>query len=378
MTYPFQIPLWMNPFILPLPYLRSWPGSVCVRVVLLLGYSAVAIAQDGPVLVPRTYEVHHADTSIIIDGKGDEEAWIRAEFSAAFIDIEGEKSPPYSTRMKMLWDDEFLYFYAEMEEPHVWGTLKQRDTVIFYNNDFEIFIDPDGDTHEYYEFEMNALNTVWDLLLVKPYRNGGAVVDNWDIHGLRSAVHIEGTLNDPSDTDRGWSVEVAIPWEALAEAAHMPVPPSGAFWRVNFSRVNWDFQLEAGRYSRKKDDQGRYAPEYNWVWSPQQVINMHEPERWGYVYFKPKGSDHTFKIPEGEPVKWHLYALYRELTARNGSLLKAVKSGNKDLPVVTLGGDELRVRLEFHASGWNLMADAPSGAGVHLIREDGKYDFKNH
>ena len=75
----------------------------------------------------------------------------------------------------MVWDDKYLYFAAEIEEPHVWGTLTQHDSVIFRDNDFEVFIDPNGDTHEYYEFEMNALNTGWDLFLaqaVQLWRDG--------------------------------------------------------------------------------------------------------------------------------------------------------------------------------------------------------------
>src|SRR5207302_4948895 len=63
--------------------------------------------------------------------------------------------------------------FAELEEPHVWGTITRKNKVIFYDNDFEVFIDPDGDNHNYYEFEINALNTIWELTLVKPYRNGG-------------------------------------------------------------------------------------------------------------------------------------------------------------------------------------------------------------
>ena len=119
----------------------------------------------------------------------------------------------------MLWDEDYLYFYAELEEPHVWAKLKERDTVIFYDNDFEIFIDPDGDTHSYYEYEVNAFNTVWDLMLTRPYRDQGQAIDNWNINGLKSAVHIEGTLNDPSDKDKYWAIEVAMPWTTLEEAA---------------------------------------------------------------------------------------------------------------------------------------------------------------
>ena len=84
-----------------------------------------------------------------------------------FVDIEGDSRPATSfrTRMKMLWDDEFFYVAADMEEPDLWGTLTARDSVIFHDNDFEVFVDPDGDTHAYYELEVNALGTPWDLML---------------------------------------------------------------------------------------------------------------------------------------------------------------------------------------------------------------------
>ena len=107
----------------------------------------------------------------------------------------------------------------------MWGTLTQRDSVIFQDNDFEVFIDPDGDNHQYYEIEINALNTVWDLRLVKPYRDGGPAVNEWDVAGMRSAVHVDGTLNDPRDADRGWTVEMALPWEAMSEYANGALTP---------------------------------------------------------------------------------------------------------------------------------------------------------
>ena len=72
--------------------------------------------------------------------------------------------------MKMLWDDEALYIAAEIEEPHVWATITEHDAVIFQDPDFEVFLDPDGDNHNYAELELNAKNTTWDLLLTKPAR----------------------------------------------------------------------------------------------------------------------------------------------------------------------------------------------------------------
>ncbi|MBL0177001.1 MAG: carbohydrate-binding family 9-like protein [Ignavibacteria bacterium] len=123
-----------------------------------------------------------------IDGKLSDAAWAKAPWTDDFVDIEGDAKPAprFRTRAKLLWDERCLYIAAELEEPHVWGTLLQRDTVIFYDNDFEVFLDPNGDTHEYFEFEMNALNTVWDLSLPLPYKDGGKAIDSWDIEGLRT------------------------------------------------------------------------------------------------------------------------------------------------------------------------------------------------
>ena len=100
---------------------------------------------------PRTYVCYKADSPVVIDGKLDDIAWKRSDWTESFVDIEGDLKPKpfYDTKAKMLWDDNYFYFGVEMEEPHVWATLKERDAVIYYDNDFEIFLDPDGDTHNY-------------------------------------------------------------------------------------------------------------------------------------------------------------------------------------------------------------------------------------
>src|SRR5207245_2578806 len=139
--------------------------------------------------------------------------------------------------VKMLWDDTFLYVAAELREPHVWATLTEHDSVIFHDNDFEVFIEPDGDNRDYDEFEINALGTYWALFLPKPYRDGGRADNGWEIPGLRSAVRCDGTLNDSTDVDRSWSVELAVPWRVLKEHSARAAPPrNGDQWRINFSR----------------------------------------------------------------------------------------------------------------------------------------------
>ena len=247
---------------------------------LLIAFLAAGLfAQDQP----KSYDCPKATSPVRIDGKLDDAAWKAAPWTDFFVDIEGAAKPlpRYKTRAKMLWDDEYFYVAAEMEEPHVWATLTEHDSVIFRDNDFEVFIDPNGDTLEYYEFEINALNTGWDLFLDKPYRHGGKASNAWEIPGLKTAVHIDGTLNNPADKDRGWSVELAFPWKVLAEHAHKPAPPrNGDEWRVNFSRVQWQINIVDGKYEKVPK-----TKEDNWVWSPQGLINMHVPEKWGRVRF---------------------------------------------------------------------------------------------
>ena len=334
--------------------------------MLTLGLFAGASIDLNAQRVPESYVAYRTVGPIEIDGKDDEASWRQASYTDPFIDIEGAKTPKYKTQAKMLWDDDYFYVLAKLEEPHVWGNLKQRDTVIFYNNDFEVFIDPNGDTHNYYELELNALNTVWDLFLTKPYRNGATVLDSWDVQGLKSAISIKGTLNNSTDTDDFWMVELAIPWAVLVEASGVTDPPENRFWRINFSRVNWDFDLNNGRYSRKKDANGMYLPEYNWVWSPQQVINMHEPERWGYVFFASQqvGADIGFAIPKDEHVKWAMYEVYRNILAKpNAPMTDAITVMDKNVPLYR---DE-------HETGWNIWVTSPFSGKKMVIDHEGKY-----
>jgi hypothetical protein len=232
---------------------------------------------------PQSYTVIRARKPLIIDGKMDEGEWGRARWTQDFRDIEGEKRPKprYRTRAKMMWDQDYFYVAAELEEPDLWATYDRHDMVIFHEHDFEVFLDPDGDGLHYFEFEMNALNTGWDLSLNKPYKDGGKAEDGWEMPGLKTAVHLKGTLNNPRDRDRGWTLEIAMPWKAFDRGLRAAVPPKeGEQWRVNFSRVEWVLEVVGGKYKKREG-----LKEDNWVWSVQGLINMHVPEKWGRVRF---------------------------------------------------------------------------------------------
>ena len=258
--------------------------------------------------------------------------------------------------MKMLWDDEALYIAAELEEPHVWAYLTDHDAVIFQDNDFEVFIDPNGDNHDYAEFEMNARNTTWDLLLTKPYKDGGRVLNAWEIVGLKTGVHVDGTLNDPSDTDKGWTLEIKWPWKGLQEIAGGVLPPKdGDNWRINFSRVEWDTTIEAGKYQKVK---GR--PEHNWVWSPQGVIDMHRPERWGYLQFSTAEPGKAAFKPDPDWARRDLLhrVYYAQRNYRNANGKFATTTDDLGLKQLSEAVTIETTRRTFEAS----VSEPPSGA----------------
>jgi hypothetical protein len=256
---------------------RLRPSAANVFLVFLL--VSAAFAADPP---PKRYTCVRTESAIHVDGKLDDAAWKRASWTDWFVDIRGPSlpKPRFRTRVKMLWDDTYFYVGAELAEPDVWATLTEHDSVIFHDNDFEAFLNPTGDTLKYFEFEINALNTGWDLFLPKPYLKGGKADNGWEIPGLLSAVSVRGTINDSRDRDRGWIVELAFPWSAFTERSGVQRPEPGAEWRVNFSRVEWQVRTVNGHYEKLPG-----LKEDNWVWSPQGVVNMHIPERWGFVKF---------------------------------------------------------------------------------------------
>lgn len=338
-----------------------------IAIVALLA-SVIGVGAElvsAPELVsppdPRGYICYRATSPITIDGALDDPAWRDAPWTDEFVDIEGDPkpAPALRTRAKMLWDDTYFYVGAELVEPQLSAKLTAHDSVIFHDNDFEVFIDPNGDNHEYYEFEINALGTTWDLLLPRPYKDGGKPVNSWEIPGMKSAVHLDGTLNDARDTDRAWSVELAFPWAVLGELARRPAPPAdGDQWRVNFSRVEW----VSGKDS-------------NWVWSPQHVVDMHRPETWGYVQFSTARPGSAAFVPDASlPARKWLHQVYyaqrayRQAHGRWAATLEELHSAapeDKALTGATLKvADSLyQASIELHVPGrpaqrWNIRQDA--------------------
>jgi hypothetical protein len=278
-----------------------------------------APAVSAPLAEPLAYRAPYAKEPPAIGGSLEQGAWAGAPWTDDFVDIEGDRRPrpAYRTRAKMLWDERFLYVGAQIEEPHVWSSLREHDQIVFQDNDFEAFIDPDGDGREYYEIEINARGTVFDLFLHRSYRDGAPAIHEWDVGGaFARSIAFDGTPDDSRDVDRGWTVMLAIPWDAFVpprdpridalpagqrdfgdRARGAAAPRAGDTWRINFSRVQWRHNHErldaagARILPAAAGDGTPYAkraglPEDNWVWTPQWAVDMHLPQHWGRVTFE--------------------------------------------------------------------------------------------
>lgn len=325
---------------------------------------------------PKSYIVPYSAQAPVIDGNLAEGTWQQSPWSEVFTDIEGDKKakPAFQTKVKMLWTDSSLFIAAELQEPHVWGNLTQHDAIIYQDNDFEIFIDPANSTHQYFEIEVNALNTILDLLMPKPYRNGAGAMLSFDICQLQSAIKVHGTLNNAADQDVGWTVEMAIPFRALYTGNRWKAPEEGALWRINFSRVQWHTEIKDDRYVKSRDANGKVLPENNWVWSPQGVVNMHYPERWGYLQFTRKtlGANSTFQLPYNEKRKQYLWLLYYRQKEYQQKHRKYAAS-LKDLNITTneVAVEKMVNKLKVEATSRQFTVSISDGNNTLLLNEEG-------
>ena len=312
---------------------------------------------------PRTYVAYRTEGALKIDGKLDEPSWQKAKDTEEFEDISGKgfAAPKYKTTAKMLWDDDYLYVGAVLEEPNIIAKLNQRDTIIYYDNDFEVFIDPDNDGHNYFEIEVNANNVLFDLILDKPYRTGGDFLLQWDCPGIKSGIHIEGTLNNPNDTDKFWSVEMAIPRQALTLSFNNLLK-AGNVWRINFSRVEW----------LKK-------PEENWVWNATGRIDMHMPDRWGYLLFSGNnvGTLETeMDYPHNRDVyktMWAMFYAQQDFMGQNKRYASMDEIGLTKADTKAIEAQKVQLSMETTRRSYEIRAWVPKEEVVYVLNNEGHF-----
>jgi hypothetical protein len=195
-----------------------------------------------PVQHRAYYSCPRKMTSVVIDGKLDEVAWQYAapvrEFSIA-----PEHRPPTNPTLGLLtWDDRYLYVAFDAIDPAIEATRTGRDSDTYKDDVLEIFFKTDPDEWDYHNVEVNALGAFRDGYHTPERRFNAA----WNCPGLEVGVHVEGTLNDPTDEDEGWQLEVAIPFACLPTLEGR-APEPGDVWLFHLSRIDRSPRLEEGR-----------------------------------------------------------------------------------------------------------------------------------
>jgi hypothetical protein len=270
-------------------------------------------------LQPHKYIIYETDQPLKIDGKLNEGAWKNVRWTTDFVNITGNtmESAGQQTRAKLLWNKKYLYVGIQVKEKNIWATMTKHDAPLYMENACEVFIDPDGDTQHYLEFGVNALSTTYDLLLPRPYRDGGNAISEYNIHGLKVKVSVDGTVNNPSDKDRKWTAEIAFPIKALKELnlwGGQAAPRAGDQWRIQLARAERQLAVSGNKYKLKTNPKtGEPLPSIYTSWSPQGLVNLHYPEMWGYVQLTDKiaGQGVTkFKRHKSEQIKWAMRKVY--------------------------------------------------------------------
>ncbi len=276
----------------------------------------MTVNPDGYGLQGQPYTAFRTPHPVAIDGRLDKAVWQAARPTPRFVDIGSGAPAPLATWARVLWDDDHLYIGFEAQEPQVTARLADRDSLLFFENDLEVFIDG---VDSYYELEFNALGTVYEVFFV--WRDAYVPGSRWDVPrfdvhsprvhsfagdhgrtessfwagdhprgtrwafldydlaGLQVAVHVDGQLNDPETIDAGWSAEVAIPWTSLVDLAHgRPLPPvAGDTWSIFLGRFEQMPTREPGR-----------TIGLGWSASPHGINDTHIPSSWTRVTFDPR------------------------------------------------------------------------------------------
>lgn len=226
---------------------------LALSVSLSICFSCPA-AESAPPTTRPSYECRFTDQPITIDGKIDEKAWAGAQvidnFRLWWLQGDAQK-PRTATRARLLWDRDFLYFAADMDDADLIADRMEHQGMIWQKDVFELFMKPADDKPAYLEFEVNPLNTTLELYF--PSRGSGGYFKYKDLTRIQmqAAVALRGTVNQPADKDQGWSVEAKIPWKDLQMIGGRP--DVGAVWKFAFCRC--DYSTSTG-----KQEQSSCAP----------------------------------------------------------------------------------------------------------------------
>jgi len=189
----------------------------------------------------QVYKCRFLDEDIEIGRNFDDPAWAAADPVPFYLP--GSLEQPISkTEAGLLWSRSYLYVCFKAYDKDVFARNTERDSVTCRDDVLEVFFKPLAQKDTYYNFEINALNTVYDACNPRQGAGGHDRWCMWDCKGLKSAVYIKGTINDPTDVDEYWMLQVGVPFSEL-DLGGKVCPESGDQWRFHLSRYDYSVYL---------------------------------------------------------------------------------------------------------------------------------------
>jgi hypothetical protein len=260
-----------GPPLTPRPGRRAWLQAAFVFGVASLMSSPTAETPGGPnpTPAPRRIVVPKLRGSVKIDGELDEAVWAKAALLQPLTRNDGAGPERERTEVRLWYDDEALYLGWTCYDIDIQATLTNRDSPLYQEEVVEFFVAPRDPTH-YFEFEWNPLGTVFDAIIDNRLDSRGVSIavrgdSSYTAKGMKSAVKVKGTINDSSDKDEYWQLEVRLPFADLNRQTPRPKEE----WRANFYRKNRTKGLPTELTS----------------WSPTLRPSFHQPARFGCLEF---------------------------------------------------------------------------------------------
>jgi hypothetical protein len=162
---------------------------------------------------------------IAIDGRLDEAAWRTAPAQGHFIQREPDLGLPASqqTEFRILYDDKNLYigiWAFDTEPDRIIASEMKRDSLLRKSDQIKINLDTFHDKRNGFYFSTNPLGALKDA---NETENGRVINYDWN------AVWRNKTSRD----DRGWYVEIAVPFSQL----RFKGGPGETVWGLNICRI---------------------------------------------------------------------------------------------------------------------------------------------
>ncbi|HIE51040.1 MAG TPA: hypothetical protein EYP85_04715 [Armatimonadetes bacterium] len=304
------------------------------------------------------------DEPVQVDGRLDEPIWAQTPpLPLTYCLLTRQGSPTYPTEVRCAWDAENLYLAFVAEDPDIWSEFTHRDANLWEAEVVEVYLDPDGDGRNYKEFEVSPRNVVVDLNIPQG-PDIGDVDENrrWNAPGWRTAVRVEGSVDQREDRDARWTVEMALPFADLFRPAPPALPRLGEVWRVQFYRI-------------ERPREGK--PEFS-SWSATDAF--HNPRRFGRLIFGANPYRDDFSLyPDGSS-GWPTWRVQAGTWRTEEGVFLGQDSGTdawnpRGVRVGEESWRDYRVRLRFqirqrgsdHRDGvWIGVRQRPDGSGYSL------------